>query len=222
MGVDQNERQRQRRVDNPGKLSTKHPIACIEKRVMDSEAFAALPASAVVVLLLLARNLDKGRNGHIFVSQEDAERHGIEKKTFYRQLKTLTAHGFIYPTMRGGHGQCAKYALTWLPLTKDTAGLYLDGFQPCAYRQYAHCKNPRGKMSPSTGQKSPQPTKLGDKKPPRVGDKNPHIELNTNMQSRAGTVSAPAAPTRPRLTVANIHRLPFHEADRMAPIACYA
>ncbi len=180
MGIDQNERKRQRGVDAP-KLSTKHPIAALEKRVIDSEAFASLPASAVVVLLLLARNLDRGRNGHVFLSKVDAEQHGVEKKTLYRQLKKLTAYGFIYQTARGGHGRCSKYALTWLPLTKDKAGLHLGNFESCAYLAHESeliaWKKRGGKMSPSRGQKAPQAVKLGDKKPPRVGDKNPHIEL---------------------------------------------
>lgn len=110
MGVDQNEARRRQHVDKP-KLSTKHPIAAIEKRVIDSEAFADCKPSAVVVLLLLARNLDKDRNGHTFVSQEDAARHGVEKKTFYRALRDLQTHGFIFPTNRGGHGHVAPSRL---------------------------------------------------------------------------------------------------------------
>lgn len=186
MGMDQNEARRRRTADKP-KPSAKHPIAAIEKRVIDSEAFATLPPSAVVVLLLLARNLDKGRNGHAFLSQEDAARHGVDKKTLYKQLKVLTAKGFVFPTTRGGHGKCARYAVTWVPLTRDTKGLHVEDFQLCAYLDHETeliaWKNRRGKMSPRWGQKSPQPINLGDKNPPRVGDKNPPVECNTNTQS---------------------------------------
>jgi hypothetical protein len=42
--MDEKEARRRRTVDAP-KLSTKHPIACIEKRVIDSEAFAACAPS---------------------------------------------------------------------------------------------------------------------------------------------------------------------------------
>lgn len=199
MGVDQNEARRRHKADAP-KLSSKHPIAAIEKRVIDSEAFAALPPSAVVVLLLLAKNLDKGKNGHVFLSQEDAERHGIEKKTLYKQLKALSASGFIFPTTRGGHGKCARYALTWLPLTKDTKGLHLEGFDPCAYLDHETeliaWKKRRGKMSPRWGQKSPQPIKLGDKNPPRLGDKNPPVEFNTNTQLKRGSTTTTARSLR--------------------------
>lgn len=188
MSASLNEPRRQHKTGAP-KLSNKHPIACIEKRVIDSEAFAKLQASSVVVLLLLARNLDKGRNGHVFLSQQDAERHGIEKKTLYRQFKNLTAAGFIYPTTRGGHGQCAKYALTWISLSNDTKGLHVDSFVPCAYLKYEtnliEWKKRRGKMSSSGGQKASQPLILGDKKPPRTGDKKPHIEFNTNKTKKS-------------------------------------
>lgn len=125
------------------KASGKHPIAAVEKRVLDSEAFAALPASAVKVLLLLARNLEKNRNGHIYLPPEQAEKCGISRKTFYRSLKTLTAHGIIFPTKRGGNGECGLYALTWLPLSKDTKALHLGNYQDCAWRHFG--KKAKGK-----------------------------------------------------------------------------
>src|SRR5450759_975423 len=128
MGIDQNEAKRRRAVDK-SKLSTKHPIAAIEKRVIDSDALADCRPSSIVVLLLFARNLPKGRNGHTFVSQEDAARHGVEKKTFYRSLRELQTHGLIFATSRGGHGRCGTFALTWLSLSKDTKGLYIETFR---------------------------------------------------------------------------------------------
>lgn len=187
MGHDQNERRRQREADKP-KVSTKHPIAAIEKRAIDSPAFARLPASAVVVLLLLARNLEKARNGHVFLSADDAERHGVDNRTLYRSLKALTAAGFIYPTSRGGHGRCARFALTWLPLSKDTRDLHVENFKPCAWRDRDEDpiarKNRRGKLSASTGQKSLQPSKLADKNTARVQDIFPYVELNTNSRQQ--------------------------------------
>ena len=183
MGIDHNEAKRRRTVDKP-KLSTKHPIAAIEKRVIDSDAFCALSPSAVVVLLLLARNLEKNRNGHIFLAQDEAARRGVEKKTLYRSLKELAGHGFVYPTTRGGHGSCARYALTWLPLTRETKGLHLENFSPFAWRNWVPAvkKYRGGKMSTRLGQKSPQTIPLVDKFPPRVGDKFPPVECNTNTR----------------------------------------
>lgn len=185
-GRNPEEAKRRLRVDRP-KLSSKEPIAAIEKRVIDSDALADCRPSSVVVLLLFARNLAKGMNGHTFVSQEDAARHGVEKKTFYRALKELAAHGFIFQTIRGGHGLCARYALTWLPLTRETKGLHLGNFRACAWRNWTPDarKNRGGKMSPSSGQKSPQPVTLVGKKPLSLGDKNPPVEVNTTTHSES-------------------------------------
>ena len=183
MGVDQNEAKRRRSVDRP-KLSTKEPIAAIEKRVVDSDAFAALPPSAVVILLLLARNLEKGRNGHVFVTQESAQRHGIAGKTLYRQLKALMASGLIFQTKRGGYGNCARYALTWLSLGKDTKGLRVENFKHCAWRDWTPTvkKKTQVKMSTTEGQNDRFIAHRVDKITLLVGDKNTHVELNTNTR----------------------------------------
>ncbi len=190
MGIDQNEARRQRTADSPKtKYSSKPPIAAIEKRVIDSPVFAKLPASSVVILLLLARNLEKDRNGHVFLSAEDAEKHGVDSKVLYRQLKTLVALGFIYPTTRGGHGKCARYALTWLSLSKDTKGLNVENFKPFKYRdldpELIEWKKRRGKVSSSTGQISRQPSKLEDRNPASLPDKDPYVEVNTNTHGEA-------------------------------------
>lgn len=187
MGVDHNEAKRRRKVDQP-KYATKQPIAAIEKRVVDSEAFCALSPSAVVVLLVLARNLAKGMNGHIFVSKQDAARHGVAKKTFYRALIELQTHGFIFPTMRGGHGKCGTYALTWLSLSKDTTNLHVENFKPCAWRDLIPApKKKRGvKMSPRSSQKYPQPINLVVKNSPSLVVKNSPLECTYQYTHCAG------------------------------------
>jgi hypothetical protein len=187
VGIDQGESRRQRAADKVG-CSNKHPIAAIEKRVIDNPVFSRLPPSAVVVMLLLARNLEKGRNGHVFLSAEDAERHGVDKKTLYRSLKILNAAGFVHPTTRGGHGRCARYALTWLPLSRDTKSLHVDGFRSCAYLDHdtelIDWKKRLGKISPRRGHISAQGIDLPDKNPPTLGDLIPPVESNTNMKGR--------------------------------------
>lgn len=138
MGIDEKEKQRRARADHRAERGArKEPIAAIEKRVIDSPAFATLAPSAVTVLLLLARNLPKDRNGRTFVSESFAARHGVERKTLHRRLRELTVKGFTYPTRRGGNGECSTYALTWLPLDKDTRGLFVANFVPHAYRQWS-------------------------------------------------------------------------------------
>jgi hypothetical protein len=194
MGIAPNEARRRRKADAPNPSGKKHPIAAIEKRVIDSEAFAALSPSAVVVLLLLARNLDKGMNGHVFVSANDAEKHGIDRKTLYRQLKALVSAGFIFPTTKGGHGKCGRFALTWLPMSKDRKGLHVEDFQPCKYLDHEtnliEWKKRMGKMSPRMGQISLQATKLEDKNTPSHGDIFPYVEVNTNTQLKRCSTTA--------------------------------
>ena len=74
------------------KYSSKHPIAAIEKRIIDSPTFTDLTFSARAVLLLLCRNLQMDLNGHIQLSEKQAEENGIERKTLRRALKELIAH----------------------------------------------------------------------------------------------------------------------------------
>ena len=172
MGIDQGERRRRQKADAQGTRKTE-PIAAIPKRVIDSPVFAQLPPTAIVVLLLLARNLEKDRNGHVLLSAPDAKKRGIDKKTLYRSLKTLLAIGFIFQTASGGFGRCARYALTWLPMCKDTTGLHVDTFRRDAWKDHdaelSEWRKARGKMSPSRGQKGAQPQHKGDKKGPRAG-----------------------------------------------------
>jgi hypothetical protein len=164
--------------------SNKHPIAAIEKRVIDSPAFASLTHSAVRVLLLLARNSEKEKNGRVWLSPDTAEIHGVERKTLYRALWELRTLGLIHQTRRGGNGQCSMYALTWLPLTKDTKGLHVDGFEAHAWRHAPQqvTKKGRDKFPPAEGQISTSAPVRVDKNGQRHGDKFPPIEVNTNTQ----------------------------------------
>lgn len=128
----------------PPKYSSKHPIAAIEKRVMDSDAHADLTFSARAVLMLLCRNLEKGKNGHIQLSEKQAAQHGIERKTLRRALQDLIAHQLIVMTWRGGkvQGACNKYALTWIPV-KDRNGIHLDHFQLDSWRSWKKTESPK-------------------------------------------------------------------------------
>lgn len=174
------------------KATGKHPIAAIEKRVIDSEAFAALPASAVVVLLLLARNLEKNRNGHVYLSSEQAERSGVTRKTLYRSLRVLTAHGLIFPTKRGGDGKCSLYALTWLPLSKDTKALHLGNYQDCAWRSFE--KKAEGKNVPQRGHFLPFRPRQRGQKYLFAGDIFTLFELSTNTSMQRRMDSCRTAP----------------------------
>lgn len=134
MGIDRTEQTR-RRISSGKK--TAHPYAAIEHRVIDSIAFASLTPSAVVVLLLITRQLTKTNNGRLQATYSYTSRHGIgSEHTLSRAIADLIAHGMIYRTRSGGYQNgAAQYAVTWLPITRRD-GLYCDGFQMCAWRDW--------------------------------------------------------------------------------------
>jgi hypothetical protein len=63
-------------------------------------------------------------------------RHGFSENTLQRAIAELIRHGMIYRTRSGGYQQgAAQYAVTWLPI-RNRQGLFLDGFEPCAWRDW--------------------------------------------------------------------------------------
>lgn len=185
-----------RRGTSAPKYSTKHPIAAIEKRIIDSPAFADLSFSARAVLLLLARNLEKGRNGHIQLSERQSAENGIERKTLRRALQDLIAHQLIVMTWRGGkvQGSCNKYALTWMQV-KDRAGIHADHFKLDAWRdwQKSQCNKT---ACPKCPQDSTQNVPLSEisvpKMSPTPGDKKGPIEVIRHIKADTYIPSTPA------------------------------
>ena len=127
------------------KTSTKHPYAAIEHRVIDSPAYADLTFSARSLLVLIARQLSKDNNGHLQASFSWCKRFGFgSEHTLRDAIAELIAHGFIYRTRSHGANKAwAKFAVTWLPVSKDREGLHLGSFIACAWRDW----KPEGKKS---------------------------------------------------------------------------
>ncbi len=118
------------------KTLTKHPYEAIEHRVIDSTSYADLTYSARSLLILIARQLTKGNNGHLQATFSYMRRFGFSENTLSRAIRKLISHGMIYRTRSGGYQQgAAQYAVTWLSIT-DKKGLYLDGFLHCAWRKW--------------------------------------------------------------------------------------
>lgn len=118
------------------KTLTKHPYAAIEHRVIDSDAYADLTYSARSLLVLMARQLTKGNNGHLQATYSYMRRFGFSENTLGRAIRELIAHGMIYRTRSGGfHQGAAQYAVTWLSITNKN-NLFLDGFVSCAWRYW--------------------------------------------------------------------------------------
>lgn len=133
--MDRNEQVR--RGQAPRRTSTKHPYAAIEHRVIDSPAYADLTYAARSILVLITRQLTADNNGRLQATESYLSRFGVgSAHTITRAVKELIAHGLIYRTRSGGyHNGAAWYAVTWLPI-KQREGLFLDGFLPCAWRNW--------------------------------------------------------------------------------------
>lgn len=144
----------------PGREMTKrvnHPYAAIEHRVIDSAAYADLSFSARALLTLITRQLSKDNNGHLQATHTYMSKFGFtNERTLAKAVAELISHGFIYRARSHGANKVwAKYAVTWLPITKRN-GLYLDCFQSCAWRNWL----PENKKStPQKVQETP-PQKL--------------------------------------------------------------
>ena len=144
-----------RRGQAPPKTSKKEPYAAIEHRVIESPAFAALRPSAVLLLLLMARQLTReNNNGHLHAAFKWCSKYGIgSEHTLRDAIAQLIAHGMIYRTRsHGANGAWARYAVTWLPIKKRD-DLFLAGYKPCAWRDWKpnDKKSTRQKLQEQSG-----------------------------------------------------------------------
>jgi len=142
----------------PRKHSTKHPYAAMEHRILDSPAYADLTFSAQALLVLLARQVTAtGNNGHLQASFKWCSQRGFgSEHTLRSAIAELIAHGLIYRTRsHGANGAWARYALTWIPISKDREGLFLTGFKSDAWRDWqpSEKKSSRQKLLDQSGRK---------------------------------------------------------------------
>lgn len=194
------------------KISTKHPYAAIEHRVIDSPAYADLTSSAKSLLVMVVRQLTKDNNGRLQATYKYMRRFGFSSEhTLSRAIQGLIASGFIYRTRSGGYQQGAsQYAVTWLPI-KDRTGLFLDGFKSCAWRDWlpsgnktpppkmqdTHCKN--GMWTPIA------PPKSAASRPPKSAD-NELIPCSSSFLQGVGVEGgAPGSPTAAPMPINRRH-----------------
>ena len=127
----------ERRGKPQHKAGKTHPYAAIEHRVIDSPAFASLTFSARALLLQIARQLNGTNNGRLQATHSYLKAYGFSENTIQRGIGDLIATGILYRTRMGGYQQGpSQYAVTWLPLAKQTDGLFLTGFKACAWRDW--------------------------------------------------------------------------------------
>ena len=197
------------------KTSTKHPYAAIEHRVIDSPAYADLSFSARSLLTLITRQLSKDNNGHLQASFTWCKRFGFgSEHTLRDAIAELIAHGFICRTRSHGANKAwAKFAVTWLPISKDREGLHLGGFAACAWRDWTpgNKKSTRQKMPDQSSRKCSFTPKSPAENAGSTGAKNAGYEL---MPCRAVNSEVREQP-KPS---ADIYRMPQLAGGRLHPI----
>lgn len=127
-----------RRGIKPKKRISSHPFVMLEHRILDSEAFADMRPSSQILLVLMNRQFNGFNNGHISASFGWVKRYGFgSDNTLKSAIAELREHGFIFKTRsHGANGQWAKYALTWLPLSKERDGLFLSAYEANLWRNW--------------------------------------------------------------------------------------
>ncbi len=193
MGIDQDERRRQRKVDRGQK--PKHPYAAIEHRILGSHAFESLTGNAAKLLMLLAGQITPAKNnGRLKTSPAVIPRHVMAEHTVSRATSELIAHGLIYRTCgreydaKTGRGKAALYALTWVELTKQADGLHLHGFNPRAWQEYrSENKKPPAEMQSNhsnSGIYAPSTTaNLAGVPPPKIARQKLLVPVHDDITS---------------------------------------
>ena len=94
----------------------KEPFAYLPRKVIESEAYRALPDWAIRVLLALACQYNARNNGDLSVTKSNFKRLGVRATWhIHAGLRLLEVVGLITKTRQGGKPPvgCSLYALTW-------------------------------------------------------------------------------------------------------------
>ena len=105
--------------------------------VIDSPAYAALSHTAKSLLIELARQCGRDRNGKLLCSRNHLAKRGWNSNDVISRAKNqLIQSGFIFETVKGYRPNKASwYAVTWLALEKHSGyDIGADkAFKRCAY-----------------------------------------------------------------------------------------
>lgn len=204
-----------------GKVTTKHPYAAIEHRVIDSLAYADLSHSACRLLIIMARQLTKDNNGNLQATFSWCKKRGIgSEHTLRDAIADLIAHGFIYRTRSHGANRAwARYAVTWLSITKRE-GLFLDGFVSCAWRKWEpiNKKSSRQKVQEQSGRKCSFTPEI----PAESAGSQPVESAVYEYVPIDGVLSINEASRVSIRPTASIHKLTVIANGRMQPIKHFA
>jgi hypothetical protein len=112
-----------RRAPDAARVPRLEPHAQLPVEVGMSPQFCWLPHFAVRVLITLAGQYRGFNNGALTLSVATAEQWGVSRSELYAGLSLLKHVGFIEETVpprrKSGHGQPARYALSWRKLDES-------------------------------------------------------------------------------------------------------
>lgn len=173
------------RQPKPRKEKRRGPYAAIDHEILYSAAFADLKPMSIRVLLLMILQLNKSNNGHLHATFSFCSRHGVgSEHTLQSAIADLIAHGFIYRTRSHGANKVwAKYALTWLSVTKSE-GIHMGSFVSNAWKKWqpVEKKSSPKKVQDRTGKKCSfthiHPAESAGKLPAKTADYEPWCHGN--------------------------------------------
>jgi hypothetical protein len=108
----------------------REPFAAIPRKVIESDAYHAVPDWAVRVLVALVAQYNGYNNGDLSITTANYQRFGVRSRHHvYAALKVLEAAGLTVRTRQGGKPPvgCSLYGVTWRAL--DASQKY-DGSVP--------------------------------------------------------------------------------------------
>lgn len=77
-------------------------------------------------------------NGRLWLTRDEWLKAGFAPATVTRSIQQLIKTGLIYRARTGGIGRgCSEYALTCYAPTKDSTGLFFNGFRKDAWAKYS-------------------------------------------------------------------------------------
>ena len=170
--------------------------AMLPKRVVISDAYLSLPASAMRLLSLALCQYNGSNNGDIAITQSQLKPHGFRSTdTLTRALKRLRATGLLILTRQGGFANGGKrpnlYAFSWLDIPKNPKLEIDTPAKPSdAWAEYRIKRSPGTsiQLNPDSGQSvNPIPTSTTHSNNERTDRTNtvvPDTFLRSSLEAR--------------------------------------
>lgn len=196
-------------------LSEARQFVQIKTVVTMSNAYRACDYSARCALLEMCARLkwvsgqpEPINNGRLWLSREEWAKAGFAPATVTRALQKLVKVGLIYRTRSGGIGRgCSEYALTFYAPTKDTDGLFFQGFRKNAWSGYvaAPKKTRESNLNKARFKNDELPPEIGEK---QIKSEQAPVIKSEHQESESTSLKEVAGMNAAHQTRANRPRKP--------------